>query len=101
MTMTQCLDLSLRAHGPHASYELMGQCLLRQVTFFKNEAAASENCHCAAQLLAVAFRNTLKKKHFSAVPGTCDKLFLQLVPLLPVPCDHLPNPAWRTLPMET
>ena len=29
MTMTPCLFLSLRGHGPHASYELAGQCLLK------------------------------------------------------------------------
>ena len=41
MTVTQYLDLSLRGHGPHASYELTGQCLGRQMNFYK-EAAASK-----------------------------------------------------------
>ena len=42
MTMTQSLDLFVQGHVPHASYELIGQCLLTHVSFVKKEVALSK-----------------------------------------------------------
>ena len=50
MTMTQYLDLSLRGHGPHASYEPTGQCLFK--TNGLKDKLWRLSCRCATQLLA-------------------------------------------------
>ena len=48
--MIQCLGLSLRGHGPHASYEPTGQCLFQ--TNGLNDKLRRLGCRCATQLLA-------------------------------------------------
>ena len=50
MTMIQCLGLSLRGHGPHASYEPTGQCLFK--TNGLEDKLWRLSCRCATQLLA-------------------------------------------------
>ena len=50
MTMIQCLGLSLRGHGPHASYEPTGQCLFK--TNGLKDKLWRLSCRCATQLLA-------------------------------------------------
>ena len=50
MTMIQCLGLSLRGHGPHASYEPTGQCLFK--TNGLKDKLRRLGCRCATQLLA-------------------------------------------------
>ena len=48
--MIQCLGLSLRGHGPHASYEPTGQCLFK--TNGLKDKLWRQSCRCATQLLA-------------------------------------------------
>ena len=48
MTMIQCLGLSLRGHGPHASYEPTGQCLFK--TNGLKDKLRRLGCRCATQL---------------------------------------------------
>ena len=105
MTVTQCLDLSLRGHGPHASYELTGQYLKRQMNFNK-EAAASK----------LPLRHTvpgsrplrgLRLSLAPAPPMMCNsclpnllvpslryEVVLQGLPLFPILRDPLPDPSW-------
>ena len=66
--MTQCLDLSLRGHCPHASYELTGQCLLKQVTSFKAEDAACE-LPLRHTIAGNSLCNTLDKKNLKMLLG--------------------------------
>ncbi len=72
MTMTQCLGLSLRGHGPHASYEPTGQCLFK--TNGLKDKLWRQSCRCATQLLAadaVYMTKGLQKNHWFRLHCVC------------------------------